>query len=418
LTGSHTWSNLVDSGPTNPPPIFDYTAYLNFLQTHNHNFFRLWRAENARGGENGDNYWFSPLPYARPGPGTAFDGQPKFDLNQFNQAYFDRMRTRVVAAGQRGIYVSIMLCDDWSIESKVPNHYPWRGHPLNLNNNINGFNGDPSGNGNGEEIVGLDYTAALPWQEAYVRKVIDTVNDLDNVLYEICNEASANSTAWQYHMINYVKQYEAGKAKQHLVGMTAQWPNGNNAELFASPADWISPNGDPDNPPAGDGRKVVINDTDHLCGICGTRQWVWKSLTRGVNPIFMDPYNGVDQVRGSMPNYNPNNPNDVSIRQNLGYARTYATRMNLAAMTPRGDLCSSNYCLANPTAQGEYLVYLPNGGNVTVNLSATAGNLTVEWFNPATGATSSATPVAGGATRTFTSPFGNDAVLYLKSSGG
>ena len=26
-------------------------------------------------------------------------------------------------------------------------------------------------------------------QEAYVRKVIDTVNDLDNVLYEITNEA-------------------------------------------------------------------------------------------------------------------------------------------------------------------------------------------------------------------------------------
>ena len=27
-------------------------------------------------------------------------------------------------------------------------------------------------------------------QEAYVRKVVDTVNDLDNVLYEISNESS------------------------------------------------------------------------------------------------------------------------------------------------------------------------------------------------------------------------------------
>src|SRR5687768_1405782 len=42
LTGSHTWANLIDRGPADPPPAFDFHAYLAFLRAHNHNFIRLW----------------------------------------------------------------------------------------------------------------------------------------------------------------------------------------------------------------------------------------------------------------------------------------------------------------------------------------------------------------------------------------
>ena len=45
LTGSHTWSNLKDMGKTDPPPPFDFDAYLDFMQQHNHNFIRLWTWE-------------------------------------------------------------------------------------------------------------------------------------------------------------------------------------------------------------------------------------------------------------------------------------------------------------------------------------------------------------------------------------
>jgi hypothetical protein len=256
-------------------------------------------------------------------------------------------------------------------------------------------------------------------QEAYVRKVIDTLNDLDNVLYEISNESPSNSDAWQHHLINLIKSYEAGKPKQHPVGMTWEWPNGNNQDLYNSPADWISLGGAGDlnnyQPPVASGNKVILSDTDHLCGICGNRQWVWKSFTRGENPIFMDIYDNATSGRG-MPF---SNPNEAEIRSNLGYARSYAQRMNLAAMTPTSNtsLCSSGYCLRNPAASGaEYLAYLPNGGSISINLSSTQGTLTVEWFNPATGATIAGGTVNGGANRQFTAPFGGDAVLYLKST--
>jgi hypothetical protein len=32
------------------------------------------------------------------------------------------------------------------------------------------------------------------------------------------------------------------------------------------------------NPPLNDGRKIIINDTDHLWGIGVDHQWVWKSF--------------------------------------------------------------------------------------------------------------------------------------------
>jgi len=80
-------------------------------------------------------------------------------------------------------------------------------------------------------------------------------------------------------------------------------------------------------------------------------------------------------------------------------------------MTPRNDLASTQYCLADPGK--EYLVYLPEGGEVTVDLTAASGTLTVEWFNPGTGTATDGGTAPGGAKRAFKAPFGGHAVLYV-----
>lgn len=421
LTGSHTWLNFQDGVLTDPPPAFDYTTWLEFLKTNNHNFFRLWVWEQAKWSvEEPDPYYHIPQPWSRTGPETALDGKPKFDLTTFNQAYFDRLRQRVIQAGNKGMYVSIMLFDGWSPyfpKAGYADQNPWTGHPFNQDNNINGIDGDPNGDNSGDETHELSVPEVTAIQEAYVKKVIDTVNDLDNVMYEISNESNGGSenTAWQYHFIDLIHAYESGKPKQHPVGMTVQWPEGDNTVLFDSNADWISMNGGLDDPPVADGSKVIIADTDHLCGICGDRVWVWKSFTRGENPLFMDQYDDSYKLNGG--GYDMNNPNDVSLRQNLGNTLTYANRMNLVAMTPQPDLCSTGYCLANPIASGaEYLVYLPNGGSTTVDLSDASGSLKVEWFNPDHGTTTEGSNVTGGSVKNFTAPFGGDAVLYVYST--
>jgi hypothetical protein len=422
LTGAHTWANLQDNGLTYPPPAFNYKEYLDFLIANNHNFFRLWTWEEAKWyTDTPKDYWFEPIPYQRVGKELALDEKPKFDLTKFNQTYFDRLRQRVIEAGQNGIYVSVMLFNGWSIEDKGGPGNPWRGHPYHRDNNVNGIDGDPNKNERGEETHTLEIPAVTAVQEAYIRKVIDTVNDLDNVLYEISNESHNSSQDWQYQMISYIKKYEAGKPKQHPVGMTVEFPDGDNSKLFASPADWISRKGDIGNPPVADGKKVILADTDHLCGICGDRAWVWKSFTRGENPLFMDVYDGaMPLVEPPIPpnplNYKP----WVGIRRSLGYTLTYANRMNLVAMIPRRDLASTStvYCLANSVTKGsEYLVYLPEGGSVTVDLSEAKGELAVEWLNPENGLVTTGITTTGGGNRTFIAPFDGDAVLYLKGKG-
>ncbi len=426
LTGSHTWSNFQDNGGGFPPPAFNYDAYLDFMVRNNLNFFRLWTWEQPRWGlrTTDDNYWFDPMAYRRTGPGQALDGQPKFDLGEFNQAYFDRLRERIIQARDQGIYVSVMLFDGWSVENKAgvtQNNNPWLSHPFNADNNINGIDGDPRRNQNGWNTQDLSDPKITALQEAYVKKVIDTVNDLDNVLYEIANEGDASSVQWQYHMIDFVKTYEAGKPNQHPVGMTSTYPVGQNSDLFESPADWISPNLSTgnymDDPQPGDGKKVVINDIDHTCGICGDRSFVWKSFTRGLNPILMDVYDTAAYGVIGTGHFDPNDPNWADFRKNMGYSLAYAQRMNLKAMTPHADLCSTSFCLANPkSGSAEYLVYLPQGGNVSVDLNGVTGTLQTEWLDldpRAQGAITDGESVEGGGVLSFTPPFGGDGVLYL-----
>lgn len=420
LTGSHTWPNLLDRGTISPPGIaFDYTNYIKWMVTHNFNFMRLWTAELPNSGKTEDPYdnvVGPPMKWPRTGPGYANDGGLKFDLRQLDPNYFERMRSRIITAGNNGIYVSVMLFNgfEWQFETN-----PKDGNPFYDSNNVNGIDC--------RATCPTD-TSAMPkevWsiEQAYIRKVIDSVNDLDNVLYEVSNEAGAPySNSWQANVVSFVKQYEATKPKQHPVGMTFQYAGGHDSTLYSSGADWISPVARFTN---GDGAKVIINDTDHSYywtdlkrnGKDAQRSWVWKNFTLGNNVAFMDPYLVIWPGRNSPSGLtvdshvgaSPDSYWDV-IRDAMGSTLTYANRMNLVVMTPQSNLSSTHYCLANPGS--EYLVYQPSGGAFTVKLEA--GTYQYEWLNPSTNRISlSGTLSVSGGNHSLSPPFRGDAVLYL-----
>jgi hypothetical protein len=101
-------------------------------------------------------------------------------------------------------------------------------------------------------------------------------------------------------------------------------------------------------------------------------------------------------------------------RKAMGHTRTFATRMNLAAMIPQPGLASTRYCLANPGT--EYLIYQPKSvGGAGFSVELSAGTYSYEWFDPAKGAISGNGSVkAAGGAHQFEAPFKGDAVLYLK----
>jgi hypothetical protein len=61
-----------------------------------------------------------------------------------------------------------------------------------------------------------------------------------------------------------------------------------------------------------------------------------------------------------------------------------------------------------------YVVYLPSGGQVSVDLGSANGPLKVEWFDPRTGQAGTPFEAAGGNTRQFQAPDTNDWVLHLR----
>ncbi len=419
LTGSHTWNNLVDMDRADAPAPFDFNAYLEFLRKYDHNFIRLWAWDSVTWDTQANRelgkdfvHQVAPLPWARTGPGDALDGKPKFDLTKFNPQYFERLRMRVRAAGERGIYVSVMLFEGWGLRHgnrrpPTPDGWAYRGHPFHPDNNVNRITGDLNGDSNVLEIHSLTSPAITALQAAYIRKVVDTVNDLDNVLFEVINEGGEKE--WNWWVVKTIQDYERTKPKRHPVGLTGHGGERTDS-MLASPADWISPGGQDgyrDPAPAWDGTKVSLLDTDHIWGVGGNHGWVWRSFLRGHNPIFMDPYDG--SVLG-----NRFDPKFELLRRNLGYTLRYARRVNLAAMTPRSELASTGFCLADPGK--EYLVYLPDGGGATVDLGSASGPIAVEWFNPRSGDTVADERTGGGEKRTFKTPFDGDAVLYLRSA--
>jgi hypothetical protein len=279
-----------------------------------------------------------------------------------------------------------------------------------VQNNVNGVNADLDGDGMGTEYHSLASPAVVDLQKAYVRKVIDTLNDLDNVLYEIANESIPESRDWQYEMIRIVKQYQSKKPKQHPVVMSVYWPGDSTPALFASPADAVAPSRYRDDPPAATGEKVVFADQDHNGWNNKDPRYVWKNFLRGNNVVLYDPdVIPFDWGRGEM---RPDDNSREPIRRAVKNTRAWAERINLAEMTPQGILSSTDYCLAKTGS--EYLVYQPDSGEFSVSLKA--GEYAYEWFDPSKGSgVESGSLVAAGGNHSFKPPVGGGAVLYLKA---
>jgi hypothetical protein len=416
LTGSHTWYNLQPSKLKHPKQpeeeLFDYEGFLKGLQKCGHNFIRLWRWEHVKYAYgSGRSVLYCPLqPWARTGPGVAVDGEPRFDLTQLSADYFQRLRKRVVRARECGIYVGIMLFEGHAL---YYSQEPWRteGHPFQEANNINYISFQ------GTEVHTLARGAIIEIQHAYVRRVIETVNDLPNVLYEICNEAGHYSKEWQYHMIEFVKGVEAELADQHPVGMTKMVPDVSNADLFDSPADWISPVPGLDqwdeeaNRPITDrsfrqqwdvreGAKVVLWDDDHFSPGATDPELAWKAFFSGGS--YLQMISGI--------------PTGTPMQQAMGYTRMLAEQVDLAHMTPHGELCATSDgtvgCLASPGQ--EYLVRQTAANSHAFSVELEPGTYRARWFEPNTGMLSVAgvVQVAETGVREFRPPSGG-AVLHL-----
>jgi hypothetical protein len=445
LCGSHTWNTLQDWGTNGSTRAIDFADFVRFLKAHGHNFTLLWCTElpRFRGLPSTDgsppDFTVSPFPWLRTGPGLATDGGPKFDVSRLDPAFFDRLRARVQALNEAGIYVGVY---PFTGEFLLRFRFPGDGYPFSGPNNVNGVDDGYRGESPAAAVRSVTMTAPnaiTEFQDAYVKKTIDTLNDSPNVLWIVSEEAPTESTWWNSHMISLIRAYEQGKPNQHPIGYATLGEKAMDSALYDSDADWVAPWARiSPTQSCGTGKpacKVNINDSDHsYFGMWNdsaqkNRNYAWENLTNGNQVAFMDPYllyyprekrnicrSPIDGI-GIAPD-----PRWDNFRANLGYLLNYSRRLNLLNVRPRAGLSSTGFCLAQtPDIGAEYLVYASEGGSFTVDLSAMPGTrtLTVEWFNPATGARVPGAAIpAGSSSQKFSTPFSGDAVLYLVDEAG
>ncbi len=418
LAGAHVWQNLQDYGPGNPPTTscnFNQGEAHNcgveewqYLRARGHNFTRGWHWEQEQGYEGTTGYTTRPIPYLKEANGL-------YNLNAYDENYFNQLRNRVAAAQANGLYISVMLFNGWSIQQRSTEEGddPWLGHPFHINNNSTwsgGFNPDIDGDG-GEEVHALIHSEVTAVQKAYVERVVQELNQFDNIIWEICNEcgdshnqiSKAATVEWMEDMADHIRTLEGAEGmQQHLIWLSAPW-GGANAELLASSAEVVAVSGGVSHhqsPPANDPsehEKIVILDSDHIdnpscvdwepgrelwCGYA----WPWKVFTRGYNAALMDTVRTVYPIGPIGPADPVFDPPVEATRFALGQTARYGNEViqNLAGMQPSEELIVSQiggedlrYVLAN---QGqEYLVFRPESG--LFELELLAGNYAYHWFD-------------------------------------
>jgi hypothetical protein len=157
-------------------------------------------------------------PFARTGPGSALDGEPKFDLDQWNSEFFERLHRFLSLASEYGIIVEVTLL------SNTYSPQVWSLNPLHHANNINGLEeADWPG------YLSLRHPQRLERQLAHVRKIVQETNPYDNIIYEVCNEPGGGApggpdnpttdevNAWQAAIARTIRETEAGLPNRHLV---------------------------------------------------------------------------------------------------------------------------------------------------------------------------------------------------------
>jgi hypothetical protein len=222
---------------------FDYEAYLETMAQEGMNYTRIFVGSYVEipGSFGIENNTLAPAtgrflaPWKRTEEAGLFEGEKKFDLNQWEPAYFERLNDFIAQADRRNIIVEVtFFCATYQ------DSY-WERNPFNPGNNVNDVPEVDRKKSNT-----LANGSLTDFQKKLVEKVVTELNDFDNVFYEIQNEpwsddpqeamrtlktmdpdgltwakwahtASEASLEWQQTMADQVVATERELPKKHLI---------------------------------------------------------------------------------------------------------------------------------------------------------------------------------------------------------
>jgi hypothetical protein len=408
---------------------FDYGKYLSSLKRQGFNLTRVFSGVycEAAGDFGIQDNTLAPAkgrlicPWVRSDTtGYSFGGN-KFDLTQWDDAYFARLSRFVAEANRRGVVVEVVLFCTFYDDSM------WRLSPLCRANNINGVGDAPR-----HEVFTLKHRSLLAIQEDMVRKIVGELKEFDNVYFEICNEPyerSGQSNDWQERIAQTIVETERDLPKKHLIAQNLPRPgkgrrlDGRLAQPVPSVSilnfhgahspDYVALYYDAKKPIAFDETGGRDNDT--------LRTSAWNFMIAG-GAVFdhLDFSYTVGHEDGTSAK-NARRAGGPELRRQLAVLKTFIEGLGFVNMKPdnsviKGGIPSGATARAFVRPGHEYAICVAGGSQVDLVLELPAGHFTVEWVDTKSGDVARRDSVRSrGQERTFRSPgYSEDIALRIR----
>jgi hypothetical protein len=377
---------------------FDYRKYLDTLAKDRLNNTRTFSGAYCEepGNFNIASNTLAPMrdrficPWARSSTPGYPNGGNKFDLSQWDTAYFKRLKDFVGYASRRGVIVELNLYCPFYEESM------WKLSPMNAANNVNGVGAVARTN-----VYTLDRNGGLlDVQEKMVRKIVTELKDFDNVYYEICNEPYFGGVTleWQGRIAEVIAETERPLGVRHLISQNiannkAKVENPHPAVSifnfhYASPPDTVAMNY---------GLSKVIGDNE--TGFKGTndthyRMEAWQFILAGGGLYNNLDYSFTAGHEDGTFVYPPKQPGggNATFRRQMQTLTRFIHSFDFIRMKPDNSVVKGGlnekakaYVLAETGKQ--YGVYIFGGTQTNLEMELPTGRYRVEWLNPVTGET-------------------------------
>lgn len=344
---------------------FDYRVYFDALAADGLNHTRVFSGAQRGGpgpmgasalGPVGPQNFASPWAWSAERGGC--DGV-KFDLDRWNPDYFARLADLLRAAGERGIVVEfVFFCAAYAEDG-------WNGVPLNAQNTVQG---DIRLKSAFDQLT-LRNPQLVARQKAFVKRVVESCREFDNVYFEIANEPYWNHkgdpqvtpeerAAWHNEMIGAAleAEHDLPRDQRHMIAVNDWHEAMNSAAVSVLNFHYVNETSRFGamtglNDYADRGKALMFDETEfaHSNRVrrytpADARVEAWEFMLGG----------GSGYSNLALREYSPSDegghvPTAIEMRRQIGKLRRFLDTLDLAAM--RRDVT----VIAEPPPAGAYL---------------------------------------------------------------
>lgn len=401
--------------------------------------------------ENGGNYVRNTMSHRNTDNAFAYvqvDG--KYDLDQFNDEYWQRFRNFLEMTHERNVIVQIEVFDPWDLFEDHEAQGGWSKNPYNPVNNItytaeeSGLPtaadyapaGSPSDHKFYYTVPALDDNQlVLGYQRAFVDRLLSISLAYPNVIYSIQNE-TGEELAFGDFWADYIHQ-KAGEA-----GRTVYVTDMRREADLTSPDHYHTY----DNNERFNFLDIAQNNwmtgQHHYDQIVFVRDYI-SEAPRPINNVKIYNRHGDDEsvarffrivfaggasARFHRPAFRDDfDAQEISTEWGLGLGplsqktirngRMFADFFDVFASEPNNALLSEReeneaYALVNSGQQ--YAVYFPGGGQVILDVSGAQGGLQLRWLDISSSAWMETQAVAGGGDLALQAPGSGHWVVVIR----